>query len=368
MKNLNKNMYKELTKKRIKKSQIGFNKNVIYWNALGYFFEWLYLTITLKIALFITLIFLRGMPKVFKKTSSNEKEKKKVLINKTVKIVHLKITSIDFSLIWNSPTLNIFLSFIPSIYLVIYFNTLAAYIFTWFGFSYQNQSNFINTFSLVLSNIFSIKSDVLFPASNTGLATSADVIKFLIVILSFLYFSSNGYGKLIYSSNYLFEHKRLGTYWGNKLKGIWVSLGTTLLLFAFTFLYTIVIQKLKINAEIFNQESINWESFLFYSLFSLMFLFCMLLLWFKYLVSFKIKIKHLWRGLLLSLIPIFLLNISYHFISEIFLKKDNYSGVLNLLVIVGLYVGLIVYFFFIGLIFNVAYYRVFVGNRTYSRF
>ncbi|AMD81263.1 hypothetical protein MCANUFG4_01238 [Mycoplasmopsis canis UFG4] len=360
--NIKKNNYKKLLKLKYKKSHLrSFYSNIIYPDKFV-FINKIYENIMKGIISFFAsfLIFAR---------SQNDKTKR----NKVVHQVYSSYDSKEFNFIWLSTIFYILISFVPVIYIVSFLNltindSIPSFV------SYVNplvKTKFPNSTENIFQSLFNaLVFERFIPGGNSYFITEAKqelgtlgkiyaLIPGSFIAIPSLYISSGGYGKLISAYNYIFSHNKIGSYWGNKIKGLGIVITVSILLWVFS------------TVNIFAQTSLwntygennKWLSDLLYLLFAFLFLFFLFLILFKITPSFKMKFKDSFRGSLISTLPTFILVVIYTYLYKL-ISYDKFGSAVGFFFSVGFFINWYIYFMFLGIIFNNAYYKNYVSSRT----
>nr|WP_254616026.1 YhjD/YihY/BrkB family envelope integrity protein [Mycoplasma sp. OR1901] len=174
-----------------------------------------------------------------------------------------------------------------------------------------------------------------------------------------LYISAGGYGKIITAYNYMFSHDKVGTYWGNKLKGLFLVFAVSILLFIFTNIYILIYASM-IRSGL---DKTHWVLDLFYLFLSLIFFLVSFLVLFRLTPSFKLRFNSIWRGAIISTIPTFVLLIIYTYLNKI-ISYSKFGSAVGFFFTVGFFVNWFSYFMFLGITFNEAYYKNYISTRT----
>ncbi|MHA0272580.1 YhjD/YihY/BrkB family envelope integrity protein [Mycoplasma sp. 48589B] len=359
--------YSKLTKSKNKNRLIKkqFHQNLIFPDRFVIFLV-LYEFLIKKILItFFAKLLLRAR---------NESENRKRI--KVIDNVYNNFNSKEYNFIWLSSAFYLLISFVPVIYIVYLLNLF-----------FSNIPSFYNSIGKDFNDHFSMLTLGRFlPGSNTYLknivATGPDgtkgfhlqaILPNLILFLSSLYISSTGYGKLISSTNYIYDHYKMGTYWGNKIKGFFIVLCVSVLFWGFSTADIALEKKIGLNhpATITKENKIAfdpeyWLNIMVYFIFAIIFIFCLLIMLFKLIPSFKLNLKSIYKGALLSATPTILLVLLFNTINSYF-SYDKFGGVVGFFFTIAFFINWFVYFMFLGITFNNAYYKNYISTRTINK-
>ncbi|WP_027121203.1 YhjD/YihY/BrkB family envelope integrity protein [Mycoplasma leonicaptivi] len=299
-------------------------------------------------------------------------ETQKIKRKKVVYQVYQNFISNEYNFTWLSIIFYILISFIPIIYLVSFLNitindnipTLIKHVEKFYlskGFeSIQKQQVFQYLFNSVVFNKFIPDGNMHLIIQNEVQDNSFKIYSLLpgsFIAIPSLYIASGGYGKLISAYNYIFSHNKIGSFWGNKIKGL-----SLVLLVAITLWFVSTINIL-IQASIYNNNSSVWLSDFVYIIFVGIFVFLLFVLLFKFTPSFKIKTKDTLKGAFISWFPTFILVILYTYLHKI-VSYSKFGTTIGFFFAIGFFINWFVYFMFLGIIFNNAYYKNYISSRT----
>lgn len=194
----------------------------------------------------------------------------------------------------------------------------------------------------------------------------AEVGSILLTLFSLItttWIAAGGMAKLVFTQSHIFEHKYVGGYWMNKLKGMTIVLGLTV------FLFVMFAVQIYINSLILQMDStaapkwaIQMTSYLFLGIASFAMVFVGFLLFFKLTPRFKIKFKHLVPGAMVATIPTAGFLVVFGFITSMW--SYGAYGILGVMMYVGMTSLIISIFVFMGIITNAAYYKTFVSDHV----
>lgn len=308
--------YKKLLKRKNNLSYLrDFYSNIIYPERFAFISKLYEKILKSIIAIFASVLIIAKNP--------NEKIKRTKLVHK----VYDSYATKEFNFIWLSTIFYILISFVPVIYIVTFLNyTINDSIPSFKNFVLPlarekapgiEQNYFQTLFNTVIFDKFIPGGNLYFSVdikAKTGtLYKLYDLPPGSFIALPSLYISSGGYGKLISAYNYIFSHNKIGSYWGNKLKGLWIVVMVSLLLWAFSTLNIFIQTSIWLK---FGNNAKGLGDFV-YLLFVFGFILSLFLVLFKTTPSFKMKFKDSYRGALISTIPSFLLVIVYTYMHKL---------------------------------------------------
>ncbi|QNM93709.1 YihY/virulence factor BrkB family protein [Mycoplasma sp. Pen4] len=353
--------YKKLVKLKNKHSfKKSFYDNLIYPDKLIFLskiYEYIVKNIIIKFFSFVLL------------KARNDSEKRKRL--KVIDNVYNNFSSKEYNFIWLSTAFYLLISFVPVIYIVFMLNSLVQQ--SGILSTVMGTENINDKFAYFILGRFTPNATQYFsfPTAATSGAqdTTGAFWKIMPLFLSSLYISSSGYAKLISSNNYIYNHSKMGTYWGNKIKGLFIVLVVSVL-FWFISLLDIIIEQSIINVNqrmLGTQEvSLSWFNSFIYYLLMIIFLVIIFLVLFKLTPSFKLSFKSIYKGVIISVIPTILLAALFNVITP-HLKYDKFGGAVGFFFTIGFFINWFVYFMFLGITFNNAYYKKYVSTRTINK-
>ena len=185
-------------------------------------------------------------------------------------------------------------------------------------------------------------------------------------ILSLLvstWISAAGFSKLVYTQSYIYEHKFVGSYLTNKIKGMLLVVGFTLFLFG-SLTINILLERWVSSFNIIE----FWKDFILRSILIIglaIATFCGTVLLFKFSPRFKIEIRNVIPGAMVTSIPAFGFLTLFGTISSLW-SYGNY-GIIGVIMYIGMAAIIITYFIFVGIITNAAYYKTFVGTKVKNK-
>ncbi|UUM19935.1 MULTISPECIES: YihY/virulence factor BrkB family protein [unclassified Mycoplasma] len=373
MKSLNtKNPYRKLLSFKYKRRKyITWSINLIWDDPYKYLGLWFDFILKLIISIFAWFLTFPGF-RYLKFLTSGQKHSFEAIheINAlhrkrrgVVDIVFVKFISKDFNFTWLTIAFYFLISFIPVIYIIFNLNLLLGFIV------YGNtpaqvvfKERFIN------GTLGSFFPDVPNYVGSIDLFSTLDYSTILTHTLFFvttLLFASNGYGKLVVAVNYMYDHKKVGSYLGNRAKGFALVLMVSCLLWAFSNLQTFTESIVTGDFNLSQKKSPHLSKifFVFWTFFFLLALFIAL---FKFSPSFQIKINHILRGAIFSTIPNLVFVLIFSFWINKTLNYDRY-GSIGFVLTLAFFITWFVNLMFFGILFNQAYYKMFHNQKTYNR-
>ncbi|WKX02527.1 YihY/virulence factor BrkB family protein [Candidatus Mycoplasma mahonii] len=276
------------------------------------------------------------------------------IINRTYR----RIMSNDFVYIPSSIAFYLIMAFMPILSLIVIFNMIPEADAFFISLSTDGKKNAIaEILSKFIPGASTIFNQIKEAVGNKNITTSASILTILSILIS-TWIASNGFSKLIYTQSYIYEHKYLGGYWMNKFKGMFLVIVFTLFLF-FILSVNVLFTKWLSTFEI---EDILKEALLYIYLSFGMFIgfFVGFILLYKFSPRFKIKIKHVVPGAMVSTLPTTGFLILFGFISSLW-SYDSY-GVIGAIMYIGMSSLIVTYFIFVGISANAAYYKTFVND------
>ena len=184
-------------------------------------------------------------------------------------------------------------------------------------------------------------------------------VSIFLTLVTSTWVAAAGFSKIIYTQSYIYEHKFVGGYWMNRLKGMLMVLSLTLgLIFALVIniLITREIDSWSISKD---ARKVIEFTYLFIGLFFLIFIGMVAL--FKLSPRYRIRIKHVIPGAMVTTLPTTIFLSLFGVITSIW-SYGSY-GVIGVIMYVGMACLIFSNFLFMGLISNAAYYNTFVGRR-----
>ena len=227
----------------------------------------------------------------------------------------------------------------------------------------------VNLVSNVLGRFIPGMEDILnsmATATNGGgkhiIHTGAFIATVLSLIVS-TWIAAGGFAKLVFTQSYMYEHKFVGGYWMNKIKGMFmVAIFTMSLIVALIINITVTKQ---IDGATMSDGIKSFLKILFLVGGLFVGIFLAFLSLFKLSPRYSIKVKNIIPGTMVATIPTAGFLILFGLISTLW-SYGNY-GIIGTIMFVGMSALIITYFIFVGISANVSYYRTFVGDKLKNK-
>ena len=175
--------------------------------------------------------------------------------------------------------------------------------------------------------------------------------------------AAGGFSKLVFTQSYLYEHKFVGGYWMNKMKGMFMVLMFSLSLFVVLAINIMITKQISSFNITDKWKNIFNSSFLVVGLF--IGIFTGFISLFKLSPRFSIKVRHIIPGAMVATIPTAGFLSLFGIISSLW-TYGNY-GIIGTIMYLGMGCLIVTYFIFVGLSANVAYYKTFVGDKVKNK-
>ncbi|UUD36020.1 YihY/virulence factor BrkB family protein [Mycoplasmopsis citelli] len=371
-----KNVYKKLLWFKYKRRRyINWSINLIWddpYKYLGLWFEFILKLIILIFAWFLTFPGFRYLKfLIYKKKENFETiDKINALHRKrrgVVEIVFAKFISKDFNFTWLTIAFYFLISFIPVIYIILNLNLLLGYIV--YGNAPEQivfKERFINaTLGSFFPDVPNYVGTVNLFTSDNGSLDSSTLIANSVFFITTLLFASSGYGKLVAAINYMYDHKKVGTYLGNRAKGMALVFMVSILLWAISNLQTLTESMVTGDFNLSQRHSPTLTK-AFFIFWTFMFLLVLFIALFKFAPSFQIKFHHILRGAIFSTVPNLVFVMIFSFWINETLNYDRY-GSIGFVLTLAFFITWFVNLMFFGILFNQAYYKMFHNQKTYNR-
>lgn len=295
------------------------------------------------IKFFIKIILWMVISKVVLKNKTKTNE----LIDRTFK----KFNSKDFGFIPYSTAFYFLISFVPIITLLIFMLSIIP------GYEKIFVEQIINKILPGVSSLIDLSKSL------TSLNAAATYTTIIILLISSIWLASSGFGKFIYSQNYIYNHSNLGNWLKNRLKGMLIVIGIIVYLFLTSAFYIFLYDAF--NKNISNSLAQNiyfYTSFLIY-LFIITYLGIGML--YKAAPSFKLSWAMINPGILITTIPIVIFIGLFGSLTSLI----NYGkyGIVGIFMYVAIFISFLTYFMYLGIVANEAYYKTFFSTRTISK-
>ncbi|VEU76420.1 YihY/virulence factor BrkB family protein [Mycoplasmopsis columboralis] len=371
-----KNPYKKLLSfKYRKRKYYNWSINLLWddpFKYLGLWFDFILKLVIYVFSWFLTFPGFRYLKLLIpgKNQSFEALEKINALHRKrrgVVDIVFAKFVSKEFNFTWLTIAFYFLISFIPIIYIIFNLNMLLGFVV--YGNS-ENQSvfkeRFINgTLSNFLPDVTNYVGSVEFFKLTNGSLDFSALIGNALFFITTLLFASTGYGKLVSAVNYMYDHKKIGTYLGNRAKGMGLVFLVSILLWGFSNLQTFTEAIVTGDFNLSAHKSPTLSK-LFFVFWTSAFILSLFILIFKLAPSFQIKIRHILRGAIFATIPNVIFVIVFSFWINNALNYNKY-GSIGFVLTLAFFITWFVNLMFLGILFNQAYYKMFHNQKTYNR-
>lgn len=319
-----------------------------------------HISINEKIIKFFIYIALRI---VIKPSKWRHPEKNYEIIDRTYK----RIISADFIYIPSSIALYLIMAFMPILSLISFLYMTPGFQ-DWLANLAPGGDSAKDALTDILGKFIPGAKEIIEQINSfSSNATSAKAITgYLAIAISLLittWIASGGFAKLVFTQSYIYEHKFVGGYWMNKIKGMMMVL-------SFTFLLVVGLTINIILTSWIHESNLTnfWQNFFvhLWLIVSLGFgIFFLMILLFRFSPRYKIKIRNVIPGSMVSTIPTLLFLTLFSFITRLW-SYGNY-GSIGTIMYVGMSSLIISYFIFVGLISNAAYYKTFVASRVRTK-
>lgn len=282
----------------------------------------------------------------------SSKVKGKEIVNST----YTKINSNEFAFMPAGYAMYLFLSFIPTLGLVI--GVIGA-INTQFEIIIK-----VTIFGQLIPGI-----EKVIPAFADIWSSAGGTVAFILLTVSILWISSKGYSKFILSFDALYEHKTSNAMWKARIKGFLTSIIITILLTALLLLISSFLSFILKN--VFNitvddtttLKNLPWEFQLIFWIQTVLFLpiitYVAFLFFFKLAPNFRIKFSHVNPGAMIVAIPTSLYILIFGSLTP--LINYNKFGVVASFMYIILLLSVMSYFIYIGAIVNSSFYKTFIN-------
>ncbi|WP_051619056.1 YhjD/YihY/BrkB family envelope integrity protein [[Mycoplasma] collis] len=312
-----------------------------------------------KILTFLVIIPLRiaVTPKWWKKNNIQTK----VLIQRSVK----KISSHEFIFIPSGFAFYSFISFIPILALSLSTINLLNIEKLFNNFFDNSIEDYIS--SQIISRYIPGIDKVIQTLPKQWNLIDTDEITFLILFFSSLWISSSGYAKFITSQSIIYDHKNLGNWFINRLKGfvivVFISIFLSFLLITAAFVF-------KSLENIYSSNSVIYILFFYFisSFYILLFFYFIWLFLLKYTPTFKTKIKEIYPGVILSSLATVLFTTIFGYVSSIKIIDYRKFGVFATFLYLAPFNFFLSYILYFGIIINEAFYKSFISSKTKNKY
>ena len=286
-------------------------------------------------------------------------EKNYEIIDRTYKI----IMSPDFVFIPSSIAFYLIMAFMPIISMITIFYQIPGisevFVFEGKDLLKETLKNFIPGISLIIDQL----KEITKLSRTNSFLTETVFGTSLFSLLASTWIASNGITQLIFTQSHIFEHKFVGNYWSNKFKGMLIVFSLSFFLFLGLFI-NIAIQR-QIGLSLLNETLKDIILMILMVIILFLGLFGLSIFIYKYSPRFKIKIKHILPGAMVTTIPAALFIAIFGSITSLF--SYGAYGTIGTIMYVGMGSLIITYFVFLGIIANASYYKTFVGTKVKSK-
>lgn len=300
-------------------------------------------------------------------------EKNYEIIDRTYK----RIVSSDFVFIPSSIAFYLIMAFMPIMIIILVIYQIPVF-HNWFTEgewiqdsktgkivykqTYDALKDILSKFIPGISSIIEQATTVINKGGGSGINVEA-LTATIISLAASSWIAAGGFAKLVFTQSYIYEHKFLGGYWANKIKGMTIVIFFSLFLFC-SLLFNIFIHKKIDDSNLPNiLKDIFTPLFLVFGL--ILGIFIGFLLLYKFSPRFKIKFRHIIPGAMVTTLPTSIFFALFGYISSLW-SYGNY-GIIGTFMYIGMGSLIITYFIFIGIITNAAYYKTFVGNKVKTK-
>ncbi|MGX9339901.1 YihY/virulence factor BrkB family protein [Mycoplasma sp. 2261] len=292
----------------------------------------------------------------------------KVKGKEIVRSTYAKINSNEFAFVPTGYAMYLFLSFIPTLGLVI--GIIGAI---------NSQLEIVIKVTILGQLIPGIENVI--PAFSEIWSSPGGIAAFIFLTISILWISSKGYSKFIWSFDALYEQKTSSSMWRTRIKGFITSIIITVLLVVFllvtsAFLNFILKNVFSINVDhTTTLKMLPWEFQLIFWIPTVLFLpiitYVAFLFFFKFAPNFKLKFSHVNPGALIVTVPTTLYILIFGSLTSVFDYKK--FGVVASFMYIILLLSVMSYFIYTGVIVNSSFYKTFINlpilekNKWFSR-
>ncbi|MEE3928438.1 YhjD/YihY/BrkB family envelope integrity protein [Mycoplasmopsis ciconiae] len=288
----------------------------------------------------------------------NNNNKTKEVINRA----YSQFTSKTFSFIPSSSSMYFIVSFAPIV-------IVSFLMLIWSGnYSIYLLESIISWVVPGISDMFQYLAE---DGLNLVLGNTTGITATFLLLISCLWFASSGYGRLVASENMIYKHKYVGTWIGNRLKGLLIVFGISLYLALFTIVHFHVAKALNflvLNSSgfyILDNSTFNFAQYFFNSISALVFLLIGFYLLLKFTPSFKLKFEGLKNGVAVATVPSWILVCVF----GSFAKLSNFGkyGPLGIFMFLSILVSWLTYFCYLGILINASYFKTYISERTMQK-
>lgn len=290
---------------------------------------------------------------IWKPSRWRDPQKNFEIIDRTYK----KITSNDFAFIPSSIAFYIVISFAPILLIISAIYQIPGFeeFFKDLNGTEDPIKNILGGFLPGINGVIdTMKTEI----GKLSFSSWTGWLGFLLFMLPTLWVAASGFAKLIYTESYVFQHKYIGNYWVNKMRGLMmVLLITFVLAFALSINVFIEIRITNLPWTKTGKQVLKY----FYLICSLgILLFSGISIFFKISPRFKIKLRHTLPGGMVSALPtVVFFSVFGAIVNN---KVVDYSkfGVIGFIMYLALASFWFTYFVYLGMITNASYHKTFV--------
>ncbi|ENY69339.1 Hypothetical protein, putative ribonuclease [Metamycoplasma auris 15026] len=289
----------------------------------------------------------------------SSKTKAKEIVNNT----YLKINSYEFAFVPAGFAMYMFLSFIPTIGLVI-------------GIVGLISPNYENVIKVIILGQLIPGIEHVIPTFSGILKTAGGAVTFIILALSILWLSSKGYSKFVLSIDALYGHKTTNALWKTRIKGfltsIIITISLTIFLLTYSAFLTFILDRVFDQGKLLPNiklKDLRWDFQIIFWLPIILFLplliYCSLLISFKFSPNFKVKLSQINPGALIAAIPTSLYILIFGSLASLI----NYHkfGIVASFMYIILLLSIMSYFIYTGVIVNASFYKTFIKLPTIEK-
>ena len=312
-------------------------------------------TITEKVVKFLIYIALRLVlpPRKWKHPKKNYE-----IIDRTYK----RIMSADFIFIPSSIAFYLIMAFIPILSLIMFFYQL-DFFHTFLTHDGKNSvAEVVGKFIPGMDSFIESVSNFTDSHQTKAAQTGAMIATILSLIIS-TWIAAGGFAKLVFTQSYIFEHKYVGGYWMNKIKGMFIVFSFTLFLFIGLLLN--ILYEQWVSSFKWNETAKNVIIHISLAIGLFIFLFIGFIILYKFSPRYKIKVRNILPGAMVTTIPTAGFLALFGSIASMW-SYGSY-GALGVVMYVGMSSLIITYFIFVGIIVNASYFKTFVGPKVRNK-
>lgn len=278
-------------------------------------------------------------------------EKNYEIIDRTYK----RIMSSDFIFIPSSVAFYIIMAFMPVISIITLFWMIpgADLLVT-----KKDMEDIVGKFIPGFASVVEGMKD--FTSSGSIASKVGGGIALFVSLLISTWIAAGGFAKLVYTQSYIYEHKFVGGYWMNKIKGMFMVLSLTAFLLAGLIVNVLYLRWNSTFTVGETARQIIHYTVMFFGLLAMLFFGFILL--YKFSPRYRIRVRHVIPGAMVTALPTTIFLTLFGIITS----HWSYSsyGIIAVIMYIGMTSLIVSNFIFMGLITNAAYYKTFVGNAV----